>query len=161
MSLNKNNYISHNEIESCIKLLGYPYNKNNLIIQILNCTSDCLGEQYLNRINIYPINFNTMNKDSVKAGIIYILYHEMRHAYQSTYYEDRFIMSLNDNKKYLDKWIEKDANQFAIRNCIRNNKEIEKILNIKYNYKLFWKQFKKCKNSFMQDGMSFYLKRGD
>lgn len=96
-----------------------------------------------NKIEIYAFNYKNQQMEEKKLNILYCILHEVRHNYQKEYFKIKFPKSSQNyinphenQKKYLNQWIEKDANGFAKHTMKKFKKEISKILNISEDWDL-------------------------
>jgi Zn-dependent peptidase ImmA (M78 family) len=83
-------------------------------------------------INLYLFN-NHAEKRFKKQNVIFCVFHELKHYYQHKY-KEKWLYSqerynLKDTK-YRSSMVEREADKFASRMCVKNKKEISEILNV-------------------------------
>lgn len=103
-------------------------------------------------ISIFPYLYKKdFSHEILKLKIVYVLFHEIRHSYQRKYFKKRYDINI---LKYVDKghgyesqWIERDANHFAQRLMNKNISEINRILDIEFEWQCTWGRFKLILNT--------------
>lgn len=106
------------------------------------------GEE-TNKIELYPFSLPKSEKDNVIQNLVFTIFHEIRHKYQSHYMrefykkEEMRYKELRAMKKtkdeinnYLNLSLEKDADEFAFKFYIDNQDKIDKIFEINYEYSI-------------------------
>lgn len=86
-----------------------------------------------NIIFIYLFNLPYKDKHLVKLHGAYCLFHEIRHHQQYSLNKQQFHSYSLNSGPYSQQWVEKDANQFAVRWMRKNQKSINEKFHLSHS----------------------------